>query len=287
MLLPHIKAIMFDIGGVVLKSPFVAIAEYEREKNLPPNYLNVSIASRGPSGAWQRFERGEIPLHEFYAAFSKDLSNVENGNEWYSRYCLRKGLNDEAELPAYLDIDGRDLFGRMMRTGASYDVHIVTAIQRLREAGKWRIIALTNNFGAHIIGTAPVALSAAGISESELRYLGWQDGPVPSRLRALFHHFFDSSEVGLRKPDPEFYLHACQESGMHPHEVIFLDDIGSNLKTAKDLGMVTIHVPIGGTREAVRQLEEMLGVELAVSNQGDGHKGDGEEDGSDPVKFKL
>lgn len=51
--------------------------------------------------------------------------------------------------------------------------------------------------------------------------------------------------------------------------------------------MIYTDVPIGGTREAVRQLEEMLGVELAVSNQGDGHKGDGEEDGSDPAKFKL
>ncbi|KAI6110012.1 HAD-like protein [Pisolithus sp. B1] len=278
MVLSHTKAIMFDIGGVVLKSPFVAIAEYEREKNLPPNYLNVSIASRGPNGAWQRFERGEIPLHEFYAAFSKDLSDVDSGNEWFRRYCLRKGLNDEVELPAYLDIDGRDLFGRMMRKGASYDVHIVTAIRKLREAGKWRIIALTNNFGAHIIGTA------AGISDSELRFLGWQDGPVPSGVRALFHNFFDSSEVGLGKPDPEFYLHACRESGIHPHQVIFLDDIGRNLKTAKELGMTTIHVPIGGTREVVKQLEEMLGVDLSVSNHGHGHDGD-DEDGSDLAKL--
>ncbi|KAI6043081.1 HAD-like protein [Pisolithus marmoratus] len=295
MVLSHIKAIMFDIGGVVLKSPFVAIAEYEREKNLPSNYLNVSIASRGPSGAWQRFERGEIPLHEFYIMFSKDLSDVESGNKWYRRYRLRKGLIDEVELPAYLDIDGRDLFGRMMRTGASYDAHIVMAIQKLQEAGKWRIIALTNNFGAHIIGTGPVAnechhkdqhraqaLSAARISDSELRFLGWQDGPVPARLRALFHNFFDSSEVGLRKPDPEFYLHACRESGIHPHEVIFLDDIGRNLKTARELGMVTIHVPIGGTREAVGQLEEMLGVQLSISN--DGCEGD-EGDGSDLAKL--
>ncbi|KAI6118751.1 HAD-like protein [Pisolithus croceorrhizus] len=297
MVLSHIKAIMFDIGGVVLNSPFVAIAEYEREKNLPPNYLNVSIASRGPNGAWQRFERGEIPLHEFYATFSKDLSDVDSGNEWFRRYCLRKGLNDEVELPAYLDIDGRDLFGRMMRKGASYDVHIVTAIRKLRETGKWRIIALTNNFGAHIIGTGPVeneyrhknqhqpqASSIAGISDSELRFLGWQDGPVPSGVRALFHNFFDSSEIGLRKPDPEFYLHACRESGIHPHEVIFLDDIGRNLKTAKELGMTTIHVPIGGTREVVKQLEEMLGIDLSVSNHGHRHDGD-DDDGSDLAKL--
>ena len=29
-----------------------------------------------------------------------------------------------------------------------------------------------------------------------------------------------------RKPDPQFYLHACRESGINPEEVIFLDDIG-------------------------------------------------------------
>lgn len=30
-----IKAIIFDLGGVILGSPFAAIAEYEKKNNIP------------------------------------------------------------------------------------------------------------------------------------------------------------------------------------------------------------------------------------------------------------
>ncbi|KAG8217338.1 HAD-like domain-containing protein [Butyriboletus roseoflavus] len=215
MYIPHVKAVMFDIGGVVLRSPFAAIADYEAEKELPPHYLNVSISSRGSSGAWQRFERGELPLFDFYAAFSRDLSDTTNGNIWYTEYCVRKRTVCP-KLPEQLQIDGRDLFGRMMRSSTSYDAHILTAITNLRAAGRWRIIALTNNFGAY---------HGKEIPKAELQFLGWQNGPIPNHLRELFNHFYDSSAVGLRKPDPQFYLHACKESGVNPEQVIFLDDI--------------------------------------------------------------
>ena len=35
-----VKAVIFDIGGVVLRSPMLAIAKYEKERGLPPNYIN-------------------------------------------------------------------------------------------------------------------------------------------------------------------------------------------------------------------------------------------------------
>ncbi|KAF9228639.1 HAD-like protein [Gyrodon lividus] len=243
MSLPHIKAIIFDIGGVVLRSPFIAIAEYEQEKGLPPDYLNVSITSRGPSGAWQKFERGEIPLHVFYTAFGRDLSDTTNGNIWYKEYCARKGMICP-ELLEQLEVDGRDLFGRMMRSASTYDVHMLTAIQRLRGAGRWRIIALTNNFGRYRPST-DASHTSQEMPNSELEFLGWQDGPIPKHLRDLFDYFYDSSEVGLRKPDPEFYLHACKDSGTNAEEAIFLDDIGMNLKAARQLGMATIREYIG------------------------------------------
>ena len=37
------KAVFFDIGGVVVGSPFSGIADYEKEHNLPVNYLNVAM----------------------------------------------------------------------------------------------------------------------------------------------------------------------------------------------------------------------------------------------------
>lgn len=44
---PPIKAVFFDIGGVVVKSPLIAIHIYEREKGLPKDWLNVHITRRG------------------------------------------------------------------------------------------------------------------------------------------------------------------------------------------------------------------------------------------------
>lgn len=260
---PHLKAIVFDIGGVVLHSPFIAIDEFESEKGLPKDYLNVSITSRGPGGAWQKFERGELSLFSFYEEFGRDLSDTDNGNKWYTAYCARKKIECPT-LPVMLDIDGRELFGRMMRQTA-YDCHILRAIHRIRASGRWLIIALTNNYSKHITDSSSSPLTAGqppmGVPDSELQFLGWDD-KAKFHLRALFDDFCDSSELGMRKPDPEFYLLACHRNGIRPGEAVFLDDIGMNLKAARALGMETIHVPIGGTLNAVKQLEAKLGIDL-------------------------
>lgn len=43
-----------------------------------------------------------------------------------------------------------------------------------------------------------------------------------------------------RKPDPEFYKHALDLLKVQASEVVFLDDIGPNLKAAQKLGITTI-----------------------------------------------
>lgn len=43
-----------------------------------------------------------------------------------------------------------------------------------------------------------------------------------------------------RKPDPEFYKHALHLLNVQASEVVFLDDIGPNLKAAQKLGITTI-----------------------------------------------
>ncbi|KAJ7093230.1 HAD-like domain-containing protein [Mycena epipterygia] len=250
----HIKAVIFDIGGVVMRSPFIAIAAYERKLGIPENYLNCSIVERGSNGAWQKFERGELPLFPFYDAFSRDLSDTTNGNLWYAAYCNRRGI-ECLELPQHLKVDGRELFGSMMRESGIYDTHILRAIRRIRAAGKYKIIALTNNFAR--------TSTENPIPASELAFLGWdREGATPSTLRGLFDDFCDSSELGSRKPEPEFYQIALDRNGLRPEEVVFLDDIGINLKAAKELGMDTIHVPIGGTLAAAKKLEGKLGLDL-------------------------
>ena len=61
-------------------------------------------------------------------------------------------------------------------------------------------------------------------------------------VQAHFHHIIESSKVGLRKPDPRVYELACNTMGVTPAEVVFLDDLGINLKPAAALGMTTIKV---------------------------------------------
>ena len=47
---------------------------------------------RGSQGAWQKFERGQISLFPFYEQFSRELSDVDNGNKLYVEYCERKNI---------------------------------------------------------------------------------------------------------------------------------------------------------------------------------------------------
>lgn len=51
-------------------------------------------SARGSQGAWQRFERGELGLFNFYKEFGRDLSDTANGNVWYKEYCRRKNISE-------------------------------------------------------------------------------------------------------------------------------------------------------------------------------------------------
>lgn len=79
-------------------------------------------------------------------------------------------------------------------------------------------------------------------------------------VMARFHHVVESSKVGCRKPEPAFYEQACALAGVEPAEVVFLDDLGINLKPARDMGMTTIKVL--GPDQAIADLEATLGRSL-------------------------
>jgi putative hydrolase of the HAD superfamily len=76
----------------------------------------------------------------------------------------------------------------------------------------------------------------------------------------LFHHIVESSKVGVRKPDPAFYEIACDRAGVEPTEVVFLDDLGVNLKPAAAMGMTTIKVT--DPDAALAELEQVVGFPL-------------------------
>ena len=75
-------------------------------------------------------------------------------------------------------------------------------------------------------------------------------------IMGLFDFVFESSKENVRKPDPKFYQLACKRGKVNPNEVIFLDDLGINLKPAKVLGMKTIKVV--RAEDALQDLHDLL-----------------------------
>jgi len=69
-----LRAVIFDLGGVVLGSPLHAIRDYERELGLPRSAINHVVAATAPHGAWSRLERGELTMEAFYPAFEADCA---------------------------------------------------------------------------------------------------------------------------------------------------------------------------------------------------------------------
>jgi len=66
------RAVLFDIGGVVVGSPLHAIAAYEREHGIAAGSINRIVVTAGAAGGWSRLERGELTLEQFYPEFERD-----------------------------------------------------------------------------------------------------------------------------------------------------------------------------------------------------------------------
>ena len=202
------RAVIFDLGGVVLGSPLQAIAAYEREHGIPEGFVNRLVVDAGRDGAWSRLERGELVLEAFYPAFEAE--------------CADAGQR----------VSGPDLMARIALAAAPRPA-MLAAIATLRERGL-ATAALTNNWS--------------------------RDGTQERGLRERFDVFLESSVLGLRKPDPRIYEHACQVLEVAPDQAVFLDDIGRNLKPARALGMTTIKVETPGA--ALARLSELVGFEV-------------------------
>ncbi len=121
------RAVLFDLGGVVLGSPLDAIARHEREHDLPAGIVNQVVVRTGASGAWSRLERGELPMEAFYGAFESD--------------CAAAGVR----------IDARAMMSAMHRATQPRP-EMIEAIRRLRANGI-RAGAVTNNWPGEQDGT--------------------------------------------------------------------------------------------------------------------------------------
>ena len=113
------------------------------------------------------------------------------------------------------------------------------------KARDYRIACITNN-----VKTG----SGAGMARSQ------EKADAVAAVLARFEHVIESSEVGVRKPQPEIYTMACDKLGLAPSACVFLDDLGINLKPARAMGMGTVKVL--SAAQAIADLSTLLGHEL-------------------------
>ncbi|KAK0635896.1 HAD-like domain-containing protein [Bombardia bombarda] len=259
------KVFLFDIGGVCVLSPFQSILNYELSLGIPPGWVNYSLSKTAPSGFWHRLETGSIPMDShFFAGFSQDL---RDSARWEAFYRAQQAANPALpkEIPPVPELDAEWLFNDMMSASSAPDPWMFPALKALKASGKYIVAALSNT-----------VIFPTGHELSRLNHL---DDPV----RSLFDVFVSSAHVGLRKPDRKIYQHALDKinefarenavtdrgktlgwvDGVRAGDIVFLDDIGENLKAAKQAGFRTIKVPLGKAFEAVEELEEITGLELA------------------------
>ena len=81
---------------------------------------------------------------------------------------------------------------------------------------------------------------------------------VHLNLVPLFEVVIDSSEVGIRKPDPRIYRLALERLGaIDPARSVFLDDYAGNVDAARRVGMLGIVVE-ADPAPALAELDRLL-----------------------------
>jgi len=240
------KVLMFDIGGVCVVSPFQAILDYEQQRGIPQGYINYAIRALTPNGAWHKLERGEIPNDAAYFRMFK--ADLERPDLWAQFQRDKFHMTDAQQLPPVPDIDAEKLYWTMMSMSRTPDPYMYPALQRLQASGQFKLVALSNT-----------TVFPEGHEFNVVR---------PGDVKTFFDIFVSSAHVGMRKPNRDIYEHALKlirdkwGQDIRNEDIVFLDDIGENLKMAKSLGIRTIRVLLGRSQEAVKQLEEATGLRL-------------------------
>ena len=194
------------------------------------------VISTSPFEAFNRYERERgLP-----ADFLRGLNATNpDANAWarherneltFEEFC--DAYEDEARAAGYT-LDAREVIGCL---AGDLRPEMLEAIRRCHE--RLRTGLITNNMASMMEG-----------DEGNETMLTVVDG--------LFDVVIESSKAGVRKPDLRIYEMACDELGVAPSEVVFLDDLGINLKPAAAMGMTTIKVV--DANKAIAELETAVG----------------------------
>jgi putative hydrolase of the HAD superfamily len=209
-----VSAVVFDLGGVLTESPMTAFAAYEAEAGLPDGLIRRLNSTDPDTNAWARFERNQLDVAGFSAAFEAEAAAAGHRVE-------------AARVLAALQGELRP--------------SMVAAVRRLRNAG------------------LPLALLSNNVAPME------RAGTL-GELLDLFDAVVESSVEGVRKPEPEIYGRALTRLSeavgrrIEATDCAYLDDLGINLKPARELGFATIKVVEPAA--ALAELSELVGFAL-------------------------
>lgn len=182
-------------------------------------------------GVPTNFIRGINAINPTTNAWAKFESNAVSLDEFDTLFAA------ESEQQGYR-ISGKDVVAVL---SGNLRPRMVSTLKRCRE--HYKVACITNNV-------------KAGHGPSMTRDQAKAD--AVAEVMKLFDEVVESSKEGIRKPDPQIYLTACQRLGVEPSDAVFLDDLGINLKPARALGMQTIKVL--SETQAIEDLSTITGL---------------------------
>ena len=196
------QVVIFDVGGVLVGSPFLAALRWAKEWDLPRASLGKLFGEYSRS-----VQPGEQPpmWHE-----------VECGRVALAEFVEHMGLMLESELPKGHKARGLTAPDFDPFAEAEPIPIMIELAKEIREGGV-RTAILTNN-----------------VKE----WRNWRNRiPIEE-----FDPVIDSCEVGLRKPDPAIYSLICNRMDVAPSDCLFLDDHPGNVEAALAAGLEALQV---------------------------------------------
>lgn len=136
------------------------------------------------------------------------------------------------------DLPGKDVLPLL---AGDFRPEMIEALRRVKT--KYKTGCITNNMPHN---------AAGGTAAGRVLYA--------REVMELFDEVIESAKLGIRKPDPRIYDLMCDSLSVAPEECVYLDDLGSNLKPARAMGMITIKVE--SAAQAIADLEAATGMRL-------------------------
>ncbi|MHC4040517.1 HAD-IA family hydrolase [Bradyrhizobium sp. 23AC] len=166
-------------------------------------------------------------LENAWAKFERAEVDIDTFDELFATESLALGA----------EVRGRDVLPLLQ---GDLRPEMVEALKRIK--AQFKTGCITNNLPANAIG------SMTGRS----LYI--------AEVMVLFDHVIESAKIGLRKPDPRIYRLMVETLKVDPNNCVYLDDLGVNLKPAREMGMATIKVT--SSAQAIAELEKATGLKL-------------------------